>query len=161
MPSPASRLYSYTGPPVSVGADTAEDVLFSYTLPAGTVTDDGSFLEFMADGNCAPDTAKKYIRYRVNGAFLASMQIALNENTWRLEVRAVKAGPNILCSKLGASILSGLPGTGGQVYVTAGAALPLSIDWTQDVMFTLTAQNSTEALADSIVGDGFLVMLWP
>jgi hypothetical protein len=164
MTAAASRLYSYTGSQVGVPADTAEHTLFSYTLLGGTVSDVGSVVSFLAGGNCNGDTATKILRLKVNGIIIVQVGPAPVVTNWAFNVDVINVGGgNISRVKLGGGVTAGQAfSTNSESYVTPGSpSIEPGIDWAKDNVFSLTAQNVTEGVANSVVGDNFVVRLWP
>ena len=152
----ASLLYSYVGPLVGNGADKNEDVLLSYTLPANTLTADGQVLHLIAGGTAANSTDEKFARIDLGGepSIIAATLNEANAIFWTLEAFVTRDGQNGLL-RIGREISYVAPPAG-----TMKGTSTLPVDWTQDTLFTVTGQNTSNALAGSVSAGSFIVMLW-
>src|SRR5215472_6217045 len=135
-------LYS-TFSSVGNGADTTEDTLQTYVVPASTLVNVGDRFRIELFGTLAASADTKTIRVRLNaGTAIATYAAsAAGQTTWALWVSIAKTGPNAQSAtgqSLGSSNSSNANGT------------TTSITDTSPITITVTGQNSTTATAGSL-----------
>lgn len=165
--TPAFRVFSYTGDPVAIPADLTENVMFSATIPGGTLAEDGSALEWTIHGSANDDNGWKTVRVYL-GPHPVTTDIIDMPNTnwcWRVVIVRKNATGDLIRAKLGATCYyesGGYPNNYNGI-AHAGSAVPISIpgvDWTADLPFRVTGQT-TLASVGAIVGFGCSVFAWP
>ena len=137
-------LYTYgnaTG--VCNGADTSEDTLFTYNIPAGTLNAAGDRIRIYAGGTFAGSTDTKTARVHLNGAGFTHNNngVAAVTTAWVTYVEVQKIGPSLQQASsfgLGNAASSGVGAASASLTDTAAIAL------------TVTGQNATAATAGSI-----------
>jgi hypothetical protein len=135
--------------PVSTGADTTEDTLFTYTIPANTLSAVGDTIHVMAKGICLASTDSKQTRLRLNGVIVASLINNLAaQTTWIMEVWITKTGASAQSvTSLIVSATNNVVSANAQQTITDTAVITL----------TVTGQNTTAATAASITAQHLLV----
>jgi hypothetical protein len=139
-------LYTYgnnTG--VGNGADSTEDTLLTFNIPAGTLKGVGDRLKIFASGTCPATTDNKVARVRLNntGALQGVACVAVGNTSWfiYMEVQKNAAGASQQQSSYSMAAAGSM--------ATTNAALTL-VD-TSPIALTVTGQNSTAATANSVV----------
>lgn len=144
-----------TGVVVGNGADTTEDTLDTYTLPAGIFQNVGDRIVINAAGSFAASTDTKVVRIRWGGGS-GTVTVTPTGNTtgqvrWWATVTILKTGSNTQSYGSGANVLnSSNSGT------SSGTATATD---TNTIGIVLTGQNSTSATANSITCQTFTVDL--
>ena len=156
MTSPV-KLFSYVGSLVGTGADLDEHVLLSYTLPGGTLSDDGMVLHMIAAGTAISGTDDKIARIDLNGvpSLIASTLNVVHAVMWTIETFITRNG-NTGLLRIGREVQQAGAPVGVFKYQST-----MPVDWSQDTVFTVTGQNLTNPVANSIEAGSFIVMLWP
>lgn len=157
------RLAGYAGNVVHMLGNKSEQVMFSQIIPGNTLTVDGAFITYLMDGNCLAGTDIRLLRVKINNHVVNQVQLADDVTNWRLGGELVRMNVSAFkCSKFGGSLHGGNPGYNGKVYVSQGYIENdlVGFDWTQDVEFSFTVQNSSNAVADFVTGNTFLMTVW-
>jgi hypothetical protein len=141
-PQAVLRLLYWTGTSVGNAADTTENTLQSFTLPASTLLNAGDRVRIVAGGTMAASTDTKTARIKVGGQNLAAVAgTTAGGTSWRGEVELIKVSSNVqsvaafsIVNNTGASI-----GSLGQTLTDTGTLAIL-----------ITGQNSTNSVLGSI-----------
>ena len=138
-----SRTLYATGVLVSSGADTTEDTLQSYSLPAGTLANVGDRIRITAGGSFAANTDAKTARVRFGPT---QFQTAVSSNAanlnWQIVLEVQKTGANTQSTYSIGFTNAQSPGVGG---TTASALTD-----TAAIAISATGQNSTNPTAGSV-----------
>jgi hypothetical protein len=140
---------------VGNGADTTEDVLQTYTMPAGTMRANGETIRITAYGTMAATSNSRNVRVYFGSTVVNS---ALSQTTssitvWRSEVNIMRTG-------VGAQVRSSWITLGNGIAWFGGNST-LAEDDTAAITLKVTGQNTTAATANSVVCNGFIVELIP
>lgn len=148
-----SRLY-VTGSVVGNGADTTEDTLQSYVLPAGTLANVGDTIHIMASGAAAASTDNKVYRVRIgSGAgniVTSGTLLTLSGIRWAVDVYIVKTGSNTQSFYAMGRVSNATTSDGtlsGTLSGTDTAAITISI----------TGQDTTASTANAVTCQYFSV----
>jgi hypothetical protein len=134
---------------VGNGADTTEDTLQSYTIPANMLANVGDTIHVLARGVPLSSTDVKNVRLRLGGTLLVTMTLPPSSTVANLcEVWIVKTGPSAQ------SAFYILYSNVNNVSVPKATA---TVTDTAPIVLTLTGQNSTNSVAGSITSDFFNV----
>jgi hypothetical protein len=131
------------------GADTTEDTLQTFTLPANTLDANGRCLRIRAWGTYGATATNKTIRLYFGVVIYNSTALAQNGTSWILEAEVYKTGSNNQTSW--ATILAGNSDPGAQVNT------PNQTD-SSGIVIKVTGQNGT-ANANDIVCNGMSVLM--
>jgi len=131
------------------GADTTEDTLQTFTLPANTLDANGRCVRIRAWGTYGATATNKTIRLYFGVAIYNSTALAQNGTSWILEAEVYKTGSNTQTSW--ATILAGNSDPGAQVNT------PNQTD-SSGIVIKVTGQNGT-ANANDIVCNGMSVLM--
>lgn len=141
--------------PVGTGADTTEDDLMSYSLPANTLNVDGKGVRVTAWGTGVDTADGTFINaYFGATAVVAKALEASQPNTWRAVFEVFRTGAS-------AQTATGVIENGGNTQsVAQGGASPAAA-LSGAVTIKLTGQRLVSSVADSIRQLGMLVELIP
>ena len=153
-----SRTLAASGNSVGNGADLNEDILKTYTLPAGTLSGNGDIIHITAGGTLGATTDSKTVRIRIGGiagSVLANPSGAVaGAVTWHSEAWVMRTGVGTQSfTSMGAVVGSG--NTGG--ILTSNGTL----DETQTQDILVTGRNTTNSVAGSITCSWFHVEYKP
>lgn len=129
------------------GADTTEDILMSYSLPAKTLSATGKGLKIRAWGICAANTENKTMKLYFGSEVIATATAATNNKNWFLELEVFKTGAS-------AQVVFGqgqVDTTNVTPYVTTGAETD-----TAAITIKITGTSGT-ATASNIIAKGLVV----
>lgn len=129
------------------GADTTEDTLATFSLPANTLLNTGEALRIRAFGTCAANGDNKTMKLYFGASVVATPTAATNNKNWELELIVVKSGANTQ-AVLGRGLVDTTPVT---PYFNAGADTD-----TAAITIKCTGQAGT-GNANDIVLKGFIV----
>jgi hypothetical protein len=131
-----------TGVSVGNGADTTEDQLQTYTLPAGQLANVGDIIHITAGGVFAGSTDSKTVKVKFAGAALSiPTGSTVGQTRWSSEVWIVKTGSNTQSFMAVGTNVSASAGTNnGTATATDTNALAV----------TVTGQNATNSVAGSV-----------
>lgn len=150
-PAPVQPLYA-TGASVGNTADTTEDILQTYTLPAGQLAITGDRLHIVAGGTLAGTTDSKNIRVRIgglSGTAIASRTLnATNNTTWTIDAWVVKTGSNTQ------TYTASFNGNGASATALNGTA---AVTDTSTIQIVVTGQDSTASTANAVTCNFFSV----
>ena len=149
--TPALLFQSTTS--VGNGADTTQDVLKTFSVPANTLRNVGDRLRMRAGGTFAATTDAKTLAVRWGGGNLNSFGVStVSQVTWRIELDIMKTGSNAQSwLQLTASNSQTVAGTTGATPRVDTAAILLEV----------TGQNTTAPTAGSIACSFFTVDFMP
>jgi hypothetical protein len=137
-----SRGLYATGASVGNGADTTEDTLQTYVVPANTLVNVGDRIIIEAAGTFAASTDNKTMRVRFNGgtasAFISG--IAVGQTLWSTRFVLMKTGANT-------QMFIGPVISSNTVLNNGGG---LSLTDTASITITISGQNATNPVAGSI-----------
>lgn len=140
-PTKITRL-NLTTTSVGNGADTTEDTLQSFTIPANTLVNVGDTLRIIAGGVFAASTDNKTVRVKLGGTAISSPTgITAGSIRWGVEAWVVKTGSNTQSYLSTGATVSGTQGTD---------TFTLSLTDTSTIALTITGQNSTNSSANSV-----------
>jgi hypothetical protein len=144
-----SRTLYATGTLVGNGADTTEDTLQSYTLPAGALANVGDRIRITAGGTFAGSTDSKVARVRFGpSASQASNGTSASATSWEITYDILKTGSNTqTTNSKGLTNNSAITVTSGLATVTDTAAITI----------TVTGVNNTNPVAGSVACRYFVV----
>jgi hypothetical protein len=150
-PAPAGKAASVlfiTGTSVGNGADTTEDALQSFTLPAGILANVGDMIRITAGGSAGGTTDAKLVRIRlgsITGTIVANPTLNVATMTrWSAIVALVKTGPNAQSYAGNASLAVGGSASGA-------LAGPATLTDTAPIQIIVTGQNNTNPVAGSVL----------
>ena len=124
------------------GADTTEDTLQTYVIPANTLRNIGDLLRIRAGGQLGATTDTKIVRIKINGNLMMQCSGATaGGNVYTLETTLQKTAPNVQAST-GIGLVPGA--------AIAGTSNAPTITDTAPMTLTITGQNTTNAVAGSI-----------
>jgi len=128
---------------VGNGADTTEDTLQTFSIPAGTLRTVGDRLRIVAGGTYGATTDSKTVRIRIAGVAYAVLTATVAAAiSWRSTLDVVKTGSN---TQIGTAL-------GGSHTVTAQSQNVVgSLTDTGALSLTVTGQNNTNSVAGSVV----------
>lgn len=129
------------------GADTTEDVLLSYSLPAKSLSANGKGLKIRAWGVTGANTENKTMKLYFGSEVVATATAATNNKNWFLELEVFRTGSST-------QVVFGqgqVDTTNVTPYVTTGAETD-----TATITIKVTGQSGT-ATADNIVAKGLIV----
>lgn len=130
-----------TGTSVGNGADTTEDTLQTFTLPAAQLTNIGDVIHIRAGGTLAATTDNRTVRVRFGGQVVGGFSISVASATvWWVDVTVIKTGANTQ-----SFVATGDYGAGNQA--KSGT---LTVTDTASIVLSVTGQNSTTPTAGSI-----------
>jgi hypothetical protein len=137
---------------VGTGADTTEDVLQTYTLPASTLSAAGQSLRVTCWGSTGATANNKTMKLYFGASVVSTVTAASNAQKWWLDVvvmRTAAATQQVLGR--------GVAGTGSltpvAVYTNSGTD-----DLTAGVVIKCTGTNGTAA-ANDVVANGMITEL--
>jgi hypothetical protein len=154
-PSPSFQRLFQAFTPVGNGADTTEDVLQSYTMPAGQLANIGDTLSMTAWGTLNGTVDNKVVRIRLGagGAIVGIVTSTLApQSAWQINTIVIKTGANAQrfgnLAFINGNSLNGstLPGNS-----TAG------MTDTAPAVLNVTGQDSSVATAGAITCAGFVI----
>jgi hypothetical protein len=153
-----ARTLAASGNSVGNGADLNEDILKTYTLPAGTLSGNGDIIHITAGGTMGATTDSKTVRIRVGGiagSVLANPSGATaGAVTWHSEAWIMRTGVGTQSfNSSGAVVGSG--NTGG--VLTSNGTFDETL--AQDIL--VTGRNTTNSVAGSITCSWFHVEYKP
>lgn len=137
---PTINLFN-TGASVGNGADTTEDTLQTFVIPAGQLANVGDRIVIEAGGALTGSADVKVVRLRFNGGSGAAITSnASTEVAWMCRLVMMKTGANTQASVItfGATTISAYNCTTGALTDTSAITL------------TVTGQNNTNFVAGSI-----------
>lgn len=143
--NPNGNIFSFAGS-VGNGADTTEDTLKTFALPANALDVAGRGIHVYAWGTYANNTNTKAAKLYFGSEIVTAA--SGNNVSWSLEMWAIKSGANT-------QQISGQPITGtshGGIANQSGAEAD-----TAAITIKVTAQDSTSATANAIVLNGMFV----
>lgn len=142
--SKTKRLY-ITGASVGNGADTTEDTLQSFTLPAGLLANVGDSVRIFAGGTFAASTDTKRVRLKIGGQVVNGFHQGTTTGAiaWALDCSIVKTGSSTQAYVSLGSVQS----TAGQDGTAVGT---LSLTDTSTIVVSITGQNQSTSTANSI-----------
>jgi hypothetical protein len=143
--SGVATLFTYgnnTG--VGNGADTTEDTLLTYNIPAGTLKANGDRLRIFVNGFFAASTDAKSARLRLNGSGLAQTVSGstASTTTWTIYMEVQRSGSSQQ-QEAAYSLVNN-----GPIVVNSG---PGTMTDTAAIVLTVTGQNTTTATANTAV----------
>ena len=151
---PGSRTLAASGNSVGVGADTNEDILKTYTVPGGTLANNGDVIHVTAGGTMAASTDTKTVRIRwggMAGSVLANPSGAVaGAVTWHAEAWLMRTAAGTQAFNSTGTVV-GSGNTSGTLTANASA------DETQPQDILVTGRNTTTATAGSITCSFFHV----
>lgn len=131
-----------TGTSVGNGADTTEDQLQTYMLPAGQLANVGDMIHIIAGGVFAGSTDSKTVKVKfANAALSIPTGSTVGQTRWSSEVWIVKTGSNTQSFMAVGTNVSASAGTNNGT-ATATDTNALSV--------TVTGQNATNSVAGSV-----------
>lgn len=142
FPGTTSRLF-FNGVVAGNAADTTEDTLMSFTVPAGALANVGDTLHVVAGGSLAASTDSKTVRLRIggSGALASPVGAAVGVIKWMLQVWLTKTASNtqsyVTSYSNGASLFSTISGT-------------LALADTGTLAVAVSGQNVTNSVLNSI-----------
>lgn len=144
-----SQQFSVAG--VGNGADTTDDTLFSYTLPASSLDANGRSVEISAFGKFANNGNNKAVKLWFGSSliFTSGVQTVANVGWWgRLTVTRTGAGAQIGW------------GAGGAGTVVFSVPVPLIGTETSSgaIVIKVTGASTTTGAAGDVVGNGLAVI---
>jgi hypothetical protein len=144
--SPAFQRLYQTGVNVGNGADITDDILQTYTLPAGQLANVGDALSMLAAGSFATSADSKVARLKFgNVVFTTQPSVAGTTPGWRIQATIIKTGANAQGSEW--VIANGLPGFSDSVFIGNS---PQTVTDTAAITIVVTGQNVTNPVASSI-----------
>jgi hypothetical protein len=145
------QLLTVTGTSVGNGADTTEDTLQTYTIPASTLKSTGDRIHVVAGGLFAASTDTKSARLRWGGNLITSLQGTTAAMTsWSIDFWIVKTGASTQSFVCNGSMV----GASGFPNVHAGTQ---TVTDTSTIAVAITGQNSTAATLNTITCQYFSV----
>lgn len=138
------RLYQTTTS-VGNGADTTEDVLQTYVMPAGIFVNIGDVIVITANGTLGATTDSKVMRIKAGGTAVSFSPTATlaSQTQWRLQTSVQKRGTNLqTVDSIGS--LAGASGTTNTQAILINAVDTGALTW------TISGQNNTSSVAGSI-----------
>lgn len=139
-------------------ANTTETTLFSYVLPAATLSTDGWFIRIIAWGYTGASGNNKSLLVRFGGtAIISSGMAALNNNTWFLEAYVIRkaAGNQDAIGRLTATPVAN--GWGGTVTGMTLFSEP-AINLNGAVTIVINGLNGVASASD-VTYEGSLILL--
>lgn len=125
---------------VSTDADLLEKDLWTYTLPANTLNENGRLLRITVTGRYASNANNKTIRLYVGGSAYVTQTTASNGVGWTMTVLVIRtAAAVVLCTDRRAV-------SGATISVEQASAVAL--DTTADVIIKATGQNGSASASD-------------
>jgi hypothetical protein len=130
------------------GADTTEDTLYTYSIPANTLATNGQSLRITCFGNVTNDANAKTVKLYFGATSYSVSVTTSTANAWRAEFLVVRSGASAT-----------------QIYQSAvQGATPIASAFTADATDALNAAVVTKctgtnaaAVANDITGQGFIV----
>lgn len=155
-PAPVGpRILYTTGTSVGNGADTTEDTLQTYTLPAGVLVNIGDTLHIVAGGVYISSTDTKTARIRWGSTVILANPIGLaaGVTTWFADMWVVKTGVN------------------AQSYISSAVELNAAVNGvrngvatetdTAGIIIKVSGQNGTNSVLNSITCQMYTVLFIP
>ena len=141
-----TRLYS-NGTSSGTPADTNEDILMSYSLPAGFLSTVGQTLEIVAFGTCAANGNNKTMKLYFGASVISSGTLTTNNKNWvaRLTVIRNAASTQAVLGEMLVDTTNITP------YFNAGSDTDTSV-----ITIKVTGQSGTGTASD-IVCKGLIV----
>lgn len=139
--SSASQLY-FNGVVVGNGADTTEDTLMTFTIPAATLVNVGDTITIRAGGGLIGSTDNKTAKIRFGNLASSTSTTTAAVTKWAGQFWITKTGAN---TQSYMSVWS-LPGAAAQG-TTSGTG---TITDTSAIVVSVTGQNITNSVANSI-----------
>jgi hypothetical protein len=138
---------------VGNGADTTEDTLQTFSVPANTLRNVGDRIRIVAGGTMAASTDSRIARIRLGALIYAQVTATIaSTTTWRLECDVVKTANNAqMRTGVGLATSAGVTTINGADTLTDTGALSL----------TVTGQNTTNSVASSVVCNYLLAEALP
>lgn len=130
------------------GADTTDDTLFSYTLPAHSLDISGRTVQVEAFGHFATNNNNKTVKIFVGSAlWITSGVVTTNNEAWWLRIQFTKGASN---TQTGFAVgLTG--GVGVPLYVGSGTATETD---TAPILIRLTGASPTSGVANDVFANG-------
>lgn len=128
-------------------ADTTEDTLLSYSVPANTLSATGKGVRIKAWGTFAANADTKTVKLYFGSEVIATPTAASNGTNWSLDLLVFKTGASTQ-AVVGNGVVATTPVT---VYSAAGAETD-----TANITIKVTGQSGTAA-ANDIVAKGLVV----
>jgi hypothetical protein len=128
---------------VGTTAVTSEEVLFSYTIPAGLIANNGEGISIVVAGTTAANAHTKTIKVKIGGNVYAvnSVTTAPNDKNWFAQVKVLRGGAT-------AAI-----GEGSLVVDNAHEGVELNatgLTWANALDVEVTGQNGTATINDIV-----------
>lgn len=150
---PTYQLLYVAGASVGNGADTTEDALQTFTLPANTISATGDVIEIEAAGTFAASTDTKTMRVKFGAiTFTNLVGNTAGNTTWWYRVRMIRTSSGVYRSLVN-YMMNNQP-------VSPVTATPSQSE-TVDNVIAVTGQNSTNPVAGSITCAYFCVSFMP
>ena len=152
---PAAQRLSSNVTPVGTGADTTEDNLMTYTLPAGTLASNGQGIRVTACGVGVSTADVTTLRcYFGSTAVVTKVLEASQPNFWRVQFEVFRTGP-------ATQICTGIIGNGVTANSTSTGTAAASETLSAIVHLGFTGQRASTSVANSIQQLSMLVELIP
>ena len=140
-------IYSQAGASNGTGADTTDDTLLTYNLPANTLVSNGTCVKIHAYGTTANNSDSKTIKVYIGGVVFPSITASSAAFSWEANATICRSGASsedgTICFSFGTNTLQ-------ESYVG------FSFDTTQPVLIKVVGKNGA-ANANDIVGRGLVV----
>ena len=137
---------------VGNGADTTEDTLMTYTIPANTLANVGDRIEIKASARMSAITDVRYYRIRIGGCSGTIIALLTSASA---SMTAVSATAWVL--KTGSNAQSYGSLTGGTTQTTNAYAGTASLTDTSTIQICVTGQDATAATANVVQAQMLLV----
>jgi len=138
---------------VGNGADTTEDTLYTFTIPAVLMANVGDTIYFVGRTTTAGNTDTKSTRIRFGSALTTNVANTGVGNTFVFF--------QLWITKTGANTQKFIALAANANNSLVNSTLATSITDTSPIVVNLTAQNATTATANSIQSDMMLVYYYP
>jgi hypothetical protein len=135
---------------VGNGADTTEDTLFTYSLPANTLANVGQEVDIEAWGSVAASSATKTVRVYFGASVITLAYTTTQTGNWRARLRVVKQAASVQLV-LGEADALGATTTRVLANITTGADTD-----TNAIVIKVTGQSSV-ATANLILANGIII----
>lgn len=135
---------------VGNGADTTEDTLFTYNLPANTLKNVGQSVDIYAWGSVAATSATKTVRVYFGAQLITFTYTTTQTGNWRTRLRVVKQAASVQLI-MGEGDSAGATITRVLANITNGAEVD-----TAAIVIKVTGQ-STAATANLVLCNGLMV----
>lgn len=148
LPMGAASNQGQTGG-VGNGANTTDDILFSYTLPANSLDTIGRGIIIEAYGGFAANAHDKTVKIFFGSATVFTTGVVTAVGTaWFIRANITNTGAN--------SQVAGGFGIDGSTIIATEVTLPAQVTSTP-ILITLTGASPTTGAANDVVGYGFTV----